>query len=104
MSEDMNSIAVAITEDGKLVLEEMENEKLALGSDTAIFEVIRRDRSLFLKCPVCQAMIEYSLPSVQCLFDQTVFCKPCADSLSADKQSCWVCNLVSFSDMLEASH
>ncbi len=102
MRHETDSIAVEITERGRGFLEEVENEKLSSGPDAVIFEVLRRERSLFVKCPVCQASIESSMPSVECLFDQTVFCRPCVESLSSDKQTCWICNLVSFKDMLEA--
>jgi len=79
------------------------SQRLPFGDDTAIVELIRRERSLFLKCPVDRTELDGTVESVECILDGTIYCKQCASLLADQDEKCWVCNLMSFREILELS-
>jgi hypothetical protein len=75
----------------------------ALGDDTIVLELIRRERSLFLTCPISRTVLDGMVETVECLLDGTLYCKDCARMMANNNEKCWVCNLMSFKEMIELS-
>lgn len=71
--------------------------------DSVCVELISRKREVLLKCPVCQTLLEANVPSVECLVDETKYCRTCANELARENERCWMCGLFSFHHMLEIS-
>ncbi len=96
---------IELTELGRLSLENQElaryDEPLMFGERTVVLELVKRTGGVFPKCPVCQVALDGSVGSVECLVDKTAYCVSCAEGLGQEKSRCWICDLVSFSEMLE---
>jgi len=72
-------------------------------NDRVSVELVSRKRETLLKCPVCQGLLDAHVPSVECLVDETKYCRNCAAELARENERCWMCGLFTFSNMLEAS-
>jgi len=71
--------------------------------DRISVELVSRKREILLKCPVCQTLLDAHVPSVECLVDETKYCKNCATELARENERCWMCGLFTFGYMLELS-
>lgn len=95
-------ITVELTELAEKSLRIM-TQQFGLTDDTIVLELIRRERSLLLKCPVDRTELDDSVETVECILDGTLYCKQCAKMLAENNERCWVCNLMSFKEMMEVS-
>jgi len=77
--------------------------RLPFGDDTVTVELAKRDHSLFLKCPISQDVLDGTIETVECILDGTLYCRECAELMANQDERCWVCNLMSFKEMLEIS-
>ena len=90
----------------EIVSPELPRWTQTLGSgdeDRVSVELISRRREVLLKCVVCQALLDANVPAVECLVDETMYCRTCAGELAREDERCWVCGLFTFSNMLELS-
>ncbi len=105
ISED-DTAEIELTELGKISLENQELQHydgpLMFGERTAVLELVKRTGGVFPKCPVCQVALDGSVRTVECLVDKTAYCVSCAEGLAQDRNRCWICDLVGFSEILEA--
>jgi len=77
--------------------------RLPFDDDTVVVELSRRDQSLFLKCPIDQGVLDGTVETVECILDGTFYHKECAELMADQDERCWICNLMSFKEMLEIS-
>jgi len=77
--------------------------QLPLDDDTVMVELSKWDQSLFLKCPVDQGVLDGTVETVECVLDGTFYHRECAELMANQGEKCWICNLMSFKEMLEIS-
>lgn len=71
--------------------------------DRVSLDLVSRKREVLMKCPVCQALLDARVPIVECLVDETMYCRSCTIELAKEDQRCWICGIFLFSDMLQLS-